>query len=161
MTYPFYPIMYTHTILHVVVLHVCCLLVFSSRFGWWNALPVSLATSSKVQKVTVAGWPVDLMNNYYSWRLTNDICCFRSIQLHGRCQKGAVVKMKKWQRSTLTRVTSPHWWQAFPPPTSRWDQVSVSVNLTPKTSSQRESSRENASHSGRTPSLKSIKASEV
>ena len=46
MTYPFYPIMYTHTILHVVVLHVCCLLVFSSRFGWWNALPVSLATSA-------------------------------------------------------------------------------------------------------------------
>ena len=33
--------------------------MFSSRFGWWKALPgVSPATSSKVQNVTVTGWGV-------------------------------------------------------------------------------------------------------
>jgi len=38
--------------LHVVVLPVY-VVVFSSRCGWWKAPPVSPATSSKVQKVTV------------------------------------------------------------------------------------------------------------
>ncbi len=39
----------THICMHVVVLPVD-VVVFSSRFGWWKALPVSPATSSKVQK---------------------------------------------------------------------------------------------------------------
>ena len=37
------------THIHVVVLPVD-VVVFSSRLGWWKALPVSPATSSKVQK---------------------------------------------------------------------------------------------------------------
>ena len=45
----------THIHMHVVVLPVD-VVVFSSRLGWWKALPVSPATSSKVQKVTVFGW---------------------------------------------------------------------------------------------------------
>ena len=49
-------LVYSHTYssLHVVVLPVY-VVVFSSRCGWWKALPVSPATSSKVQKVTVTG----------------------------------------------------------------------------------------------------------
>ncbi len=49
---------YIHLVTHLIVFctYICmslfCLLsfVFSSRFGWWKALPVSPATSSKVQK---------------------------------------------------------------------------------------------------------------
>ena len=57
----------THIHMHVVVLPVD-VVVFSSRLGWWKALPVSPATSSKVQKVTVTGWGVDL--KYHTKKLT-------------------------------------------------------------------------------------------
>ena len=50
---------HTHICMSLFRLLVVFCLVFSSGFGCWKALPVSPATSSKVQKVTVTGWVVD------------------------------------------------------------------------------------------------------
>ena len=94
--------------LHVVVLPVY-VVVFSSRCGWWKAPPVSPATSSKVQKVTVAAcfWFSLLIKSlwHYDGRKLPQTGCQGSHSSKREEPEAATVKRDSASRDSIWHVS--------------------------------------------------------